>query len=123
MSHEPDELTQAQLEELKADLKALQRDLQHSIEQTQEGARPVDLDEPIGRLSRMEAMQQQKMVEANRRASTQRLQSVRQALHALDGDLYGECKLCDDPIGYRRLKARPEVVICIRCQSEREGGA
>jgi DnaK suppressor protein len=115
-----EELTDSQLEELRADLETLQVELQRQVEQTAEGSKPVDLDEPIGRLSRMEAMQQQKMVEANRRAAQMRLDAISRARSALEAGEYGLCRLCDEPIGYRRLKAKPEVAVCIRCQSERE---
>lgn len=117
-----DELTDSQLDELRADLEVLAVELQRQVEQTAEGSKPVDLDEPIGRLSRMEAMQQQKMVEANRRAAQLRLDAVGRARSALDSEEYGLCRICDEPIGYRRLKAKPEVAVCIRCQSEREQG-
>jgi DnaK suppressor protein len=115
-----DELTDDQIETLRADLQRLQAELERQISQTRDGAKPVDLDEPIGRLSRMDAMQQQKMVEANRRASLLRLDAVKRALAAVEEGDYGWCRLCDESIGFQRLQAKPEVVVCIRCQSERE---
>ncbi len=33
---------------------------------------------------------------------------------------YGDCVECGDPVGYARLKARPEAPFCIGCQSQRE---
>ena len=33
---------------------------------------------------------------------------------------YGLCRRCDEPIAYRRLKARPESPYCIACQDEIE---
>ncbi len=114
-----DELTPAQVVELREDLRALEVELQESLVATADGVKPVDLDEPIGRLSRMEAMQQQKMSEANRARTQSRLRGVKRALVMTDED-YGFCRTCDDPIGYRRLKARPESALCIGCQSELE---
>jgi DnaK suppressor protein len=114
-----DELTPEQIAELREDLLALEVELAESLVATAEGVKPVDLDEPIGRLSRMEAMQQQKMAEANRARTQSRLRGVKRAL-VLAGDDYGFCRTCDDPIGFRRLKARPESALCITCQSELE---
>jgi DnaK suppressor protein len=115
-----DGLTNEQLEELRAALEALGHELRLQVEQIEEGAKPVDLGEPIGRLSRMEALQQQQMAEANRRAARLRLDMVERARVALQDGIYGVCLLCDEPIAFARLRAKPEVAVCIRCQSERE---
>ena len=111
-----DELTPAQIEELRTALQERQAELQHLLEVTREGTRPVDLQEPIGRLTRMDAIQQQKMTAANRRSSEVRLQQVTTALAAIARGDYGTCRKCEEPIGHRRLKARPEAPYCIDCQ-------
>jgi DnaK suppressor protein len=80
----------------------------------------VDLDEPIGRLSRMDAMQQQKMAQASRRATRMRLDQVGAALANLAAGEYGLCRVCEEPIGYKRLKARPETPRCLECQRKSE---
>ncbi|PRQ08345.1 TraR/DksA family transcriptional regulator [Enhygromyxa salina] len=113
---EPLPLTAAQQLELRAKLRALDEELLQLIEQTAEGAAPVDLDEPIGRLSRMEAMQQQAMTAANRRASERRREMIQLALSRLERGEYGECQSCEEPIGFRRLDARPETPLCLICQ-------
>lgn len=115
-----DELTEPQVEELAAKLRALEAELRASIEKGREGAQVVSLDQPIGRLSRMDAMQQQKMAEAAKRKAELRLGQVQVALSAVaDGD-YGYCRSCDEPIGLRRLSARPESPFCLSCQGRRE---
>lgn len=115
-----DQLTAAQVAELTADLESLEAELRSSLADTVDGAKPVDLDEPIGRLSRMDAMQQQKMVEANRRNAETRLRMVLSARAAVTNDEYGLCQECDEPVAFRRLKARPETRYCLECQSARE---
>ena len=116
----PDELSDAQREELGARLRALVEELEAALESSREGAEVVSLDQPIGRLSRMDAIQQQKMAEASRRQQTLRLGQVRVALAALEEDEYGLCRACEEPIGFRRLSARPETPFCLRCQGGRE---
>ena len=113
-----DELTNEQLAELEQKLVSLRDDLEQLLVATRESTRPVDLDEPIGRLTRMDAMQQQSMSAANRRSYDIRLQQVKQALSALERDEYGICRRCEDPIGYKRLTARPESPYCLDCQDE-----
>ncbi len=113
-----DELTDEQVAELKQRLVVLRDEMQQLLDATREGTRPVALDEPIGRLTRMDAMQQQSMSAANRRSYDLRLQLVNQALTAVERDEYGICRRCDDLIGYKRLTARPESTFCLKCQDE-----
>lgn len=115
-----DELTDAELEELGNRLRALVDELTLALESSREGAQVVSLDQPIGRLSRMDAIQQQKMAEASRRQQELRLGQVRVALAALEEGEYGFCRACQEPIGVRRLSACPETPFCLRCQGGRE---
>ncbi len=115
-----DELTSEQIEELRADLLALGEDLRLLLSQTAAGARPVGLDQPIGRLSRMDALQQQSMVQANIRAAQRRLEQAEAALQRIAPGEYGFCLECDEAIGFARLKARPESPFCLSCQGRRE---
>ncbi len=113
-----DELTPEQVEELTRALVALKTELEGLLDVTREDTRPVDLDEPIGRLTRIDAIQQQKMAAAQRQQHDLRLRQVLQALAAADRGEYGLCKRCEDPISYRRLQARPESPYCLDCQDE-----
>ena len=114
------ELTPDQLEELGTELLRLQEELSRQFEASREGAQPVDLNEPIGRLTRMDAIQQQKMTEATRRDTRMRSMQVKAALLRHDADDYGYCSECEEPIGFARLKVRPEVTSCVECQTRRE---
>ena len=115
-----DELSQAEIEELQADLLALREDLQAALVQSADGAKTVDLDQPIGRLSRMDAIQSQQIARAGRRAMELRLRQVAAALEAVHEGVYGDCRRCDCPIGLARLKARPEAPFCVECQGASE---
>lgn len=111
-----DELTPAQIEAARAALQARQAELRHLLEVTREGARPVDRQEPIGKLTRIDAIQQQKMTAANRRSTEILLRQVTMALEAIARGDYGACRRCEEPIVHRRLKARPEAPYCLACQ-------
>ena len=112
------ELTEVQIAGLREALQEQRDNLEQLLRSTREGTQPVDLDEPIGRLTRMDAIQQQKVAAANRRTHDIRLQQVKQALAAIERDQYGLCRRCEDPIGYPRLEARPESPYCLDCQGE-----
>ena len=111
-----EELTSEECRELKEDLLRLLEELARLLELSREGAQPVDLETPIGRLSRMDAMQHQQMAAANRQSHQLRFGQVKQALGAIDNGEYGDCRRCEEPIGLRRLKARPETPFCLACQ-------
>ena len=117
-----DELTPTQISHLREKLEALRIELQRMLDSSEEGAQPVDLDEPIGRLSRMEAMQQSKMAAANRNSAKRRIQLVGDALVRLtkNPERFGECMSCEEPIAFKRLAARPETRLCLNCQGSRE---
>ncbi|MDG5468861.1 TraR/DksA C4-type zinc finger protein [Deltaproteobacteria bacterium IMCC39524] len=114
------ELSEQQKQELNKELLNLRDELQTLLADSSDGAQPVSLDEPIGRLSRMDAMQQQSMVQANRRTAQTRLTRIETALRRCADDDYGLCASCEEEIGYARLKAQPETPFCIDCQSNKE---
>lgn len=116
-----DDLTPAQLEHFRTLLVNLVEELESHLNATEDGAKPVDLDEPIGRLSRMEAMQQQSMAKANRQRAEIRLRQVRAALANIDEGDYGFCNKCEEPIPVKRLEVYPESPLCLECQSALEG--
>ena len=117
------ELTPEQFEELHRDLLADRVRLEENLQLTKEGSKPVDLRTPIGRLSRMDAIQQQQMTKAGRATLGIKLRQVRASLEAYRKGDYGYCRSCDEPIGYPRLKARPEAPFCLSCQDTRDRGA
>lgn len=116
-----EELSEAQLQELRAALEALLVQLQGAALEASAAARPVTLDQQsVGRVSRIDAIQQQQVAAEGQRSAELRLSRAHAALKAMDAGEYGECRACDEPIGYRRLRARPESMLCLRCQGARE---
>ena len=115
-----DELTKQQVRELYQSLLLSQKDMLQLLQDTHDEAKPVSLDEPIGRLARMDALQQQSMALANRQTALRRLERIESALRRHAQDEYGFCQSCEEPIGYARLKAQPEAPFCVDCQGHRE---
>lgn len=116
-----DLLSESDLHALRQSLKQIKAELGDNLARSAEAARPVELDQPaIGRVSRIDAIQQQKMLEANRASQKGRLGLIQSALARLDEDEYGDCLGCGECIGLARLRARPESAFCIECQQARE---
>lgn len=115
-----EDLSDAERDELHADLEALRLALEAQLQTAGDAAKPVDLDQPIGRVSRIDAIAQQSMAQANRQSAQLRVRQVAAALARIDEDEYGDCVSCGSSIGFPRLKARPEAPLCLGCQSQRE---
>ena len=115
-----DELSPKEVKKLRKALLRLREELLSTLDTAQNSARPVDLEQPIGRLSRMDAIQQQQLAQATLRNQERRLKLVEAALTAMDDGDYGECRRCDMPIELGRLEARPETTLCIECAEELE---
>ena len=80
-----------------------------------EGA-PVELDQTkVGRLSRMDAMQQQAMAQASARRTEMEAQRIRTALGKLRSGDYGYCAKCEEEIAAGRLQVDPATLVCIDC--------
>lgn len=83
--------------------------------------RPLELDQSrVGRLSRMDAMQQQAMSQAAGRLAAMEVQRIRTALKRMAAGDYGYCMLCDEEIAEGRLRVDPSVLTCIDCARRNE---
>ncbi len=42
------------------------------------------------------------------------------ALKKIEEGTFGVCEICEEPIGKKRLEARPETSLCIKCKEDQE---
>jgi DnaK suppressor protein len=42
------------------------------------------------------------------------------ALKKIEEGSFGICEICEEPIGKKRLEARPETSLCIKCKEDQE---
>ena len=76
----------------------------------------VKLDQQsVGRLSRMDAMQQQAMSQAQERARAAELVRIDQAFRRLEDGEYGYCQDCGEEIPDKRLEIDPSAATCVKC--------
>lgn len=84
------------------------------LSQTAEDTAPVALDQTQqGRLSRMDAMQQQAMAAETQRRRQRNVHLIEAALRRLDEGEYGFCVTCGDAIEADRLVLDPATPFCI----------
>lgn len=48
------------------------------------------------------------------------LDKINKALERIDNSSFGVCEECGDEISVKRLEARPETTLCIRCKEDQE---
>jgi len=81
-----------------------------------EQGKTAELDQSrVGRLSRMDAMQQQAMARASARRTEVELQRIRAALQRIISGEYGICTRCEEEIAAGRLNVDPATLLCIEC--------
>lgn len=92
------------------------------LEETRDGASgTVHLDQSsVGRLSRMDALQQQAMAKSGQQRARQALLLIEAALRRCEDGSYGYCLDCDEPINPRRLELDPAAPRCVTCTQARD---
>lgn len=48
------------------------------------------------------------------------LRKIQKALQKIEEGTFGLCEECEQPISLKRLEARPEAPLCIKCKEEQE---
>jgi len=48
------------------------------------------------------------------------LAKIDKALQKIEAGTFGVCERCEEEISLKRLEARPETTLCIRCKEEQE---
>ena len=109
-------LTEAQRTELRIELEHQLARLEKSMKVTDEAMRTVELDQTaVGRLSRMDSLQNQSLSKGLREREVVRLSQIREALERIEGGSYGRCAVCSGPIPFERLFVFPEAPECTDC--------
>ena len=109
-------MNKTKLENHRKRLEQMKVELAHLSEATEDGRKPVELDQTsVGRLSRMDALQTQAMqLETERRRGLE-LQRVESALARMGNDEFGYCITCGEDIEEKRMEHDPTFPTCIAC--------
>lgn len=85
------------------------------IQEYRELSKPVAPDDSIGRISRMDAINNKSVTEASLRQAEQKLLSLQRVLSLLGSKDFGLCMKCRKPIPTARIIFRPESLYCVNC--------
>lgn len=85
------------------------------IEEYKDLTRPVAPDAAIGRISRMDAINNKSVTEASLRQAEEKLRNLNRVLSMYGTDDFGRCIKCKTIIPVGRILFRPESLYCVKC--------
>ena len=80
-----------------------------------ENTQPIAPENAIGRISRMDAINNKSVAEAALRKAEEKLGQLRYVLTKLDDKDFGLCTRCKQPIPLGRILMMPQSLYCVRC--------
>lgn len=86
-----------------------------AIEELEDLTKPISPENAIGRVSRMDAINNKSINDAALRQAIMKLEKLQFALEKCDDPEFGLCKRCKSPIPMGRLLLMPESLFCVRC--------
>jgi len=88
---------------------------EREIAHLEETTKPISPENSIGRVSRMDAINNKGVADAALRSSKRKLSKLKLALTKIDQEGFGMCAFCKKPIAPKRLMFMPESSRCVNC--------
>lgn len=85
------------------------------IIETEKMTQPIGPENSIGRVSRMDAINNKSVMEASLRSKVSKRNKLKTALSKVDSEGFGLCTRCNKTINPARLMFMPESSKCIHC--------
>ena len=89
------------------------------IIETEKMTQPISPENSIGRVSRMDAINNKSVMEASLRNKISKRNKLKLALTKIGDENFGICINCKKPINPARLMFMPESTKCINCADRR----
>ncbi len=102
-------------EQVKSLLEQKYSRLKKQIEELKELVVPEGLDSAVGRVSRMDAINNRSINEAALRKKSVQAQKIEEALKDIDNPNFGKCYKCGALIQKERIMLMPESKVCVKC--------
>ena len=104
------------LEEYRGKLLSRLATLEDVAAELQQAEEIVELDQTrVGRVSRMDALQQQAMAKETGARRQMEIKRIHAALGRIEEGTFGDCLRCEEPIAEARLAFDPTATNCIEC--------
>ncbi|NNE35407.1 MAG: TraR/DksA family transcriptional regulator [Rhodothermales bacterium] len=93
----------------------MQEALAVEIKELEEVTKPIPLDSAIGRISRMDAINNRTINDAALRAARDKQKQLAATLTNLSRDDFGICIKCGQAIPVGRMRLKPHAKRCVQC--------
>ncbi len=103
------------LQEIKAKIESEIEKTKNVIVEYEEMSQPVSPDNAIGRVSRMDAINNKAVAEAALRQAKQKLSQLETMVKKVGEPNFGVCVRCGNPIPLGRLLLMPQSNRCVNC--------
>jgi DnaK suppressor protein len=110
-------MTEKERNELKLKIVASISDTERDISELEELTKPIAPENSIGRVSRMDAINNKSINEAALTQARIKLDKLQFALDKCSEPNFGTCRRCGNPIPMGRLILMPESLFCVGCAS------
>lgn len=108
-------MTEEEKNKLKKIIKSRIRETKEDISELTELVKPIPLDASIGRISRMDAINNKTINESSLREKKQQLNKLERAIENAESDKFGICTKCGNEIPFGRLEYMPHTTRCVNC--------
>ncbi|MFY0687731.1 MAG: TraR/DksA C4-type zinc finger protein [Cyclobacteriaceae bacterium] len=108
-------MNNSQKAQIKLAIEEKMAEITNRLTELAEATKPMGLDSAVGRLSRMDYINNKSIDEANMRTSKNKLKALKRWLDLYDSDKFGKCTRCGNEINVKRLLFLPESTRCIHC--------
>ena len=85
------------------------------IEEYRELTKPISPENAIGRVSRMDAINNKSINDVALQKAELKYNNLKVALSKIDDPDFGVCRRCNQPIPIGRLLLMPQVITCVNC--------
>jgi DnaK suppressor protein len=103
------------LDEIKEKLKLEIEKTEAAIIEYKEMSQPVSPDTAIGRISRMDVINNKSVAESALRQAESKLKNLNYMLRKVGDDDFGKCLQCRQQIPIGRLLYMPQSLYCVNC--------
>ena len=111
-------LNDAQRQQLSEHVSATLSQLEQEIEHLEILTKPISPDRSIGRLTRLDALNELAVNEKALASARTRQIGLQVTRGKLQSPEFGSCTHCDEPIPFARLMSVPQTKLCVSCAEQ-----
>lgn len=108
-------MTEQEKKDVKAKVLVEMKRTNTAIDDYRDLTKPISPENAIGRISRMDAINNKSVAEAALRQAEVKLKNLHNVLESIDNKDFGLCLKCQKPIPIGRILLMPQSRYCVNC--------